>query len=110
MDIGLNRDCRKIRKAINSASFQEKMTELIDNTAGNNEKGYWGKYNNDDILQFSENDFFESAEGEFEMEPSTPQDPIDSYNIIILMVLNRTNNRLIHCQYFLEQIYIRFTG
>ena len=80
-EIGLNRDCNNLEDLANSASFHERMAELIANNSGNTEIGYWGYKNDQDQVNYPNNDIdrFESNPNVMHLDPSTPQDPIDSY-------------------------------
>ncbi len=80
-EIGLNRDCNNLEDLANSASFHERMAELIANNSGNTEIGYWGYKNDQDQVNYPNNDIdrFESNPNVMHLDPSTPQDAIDSY-------------------------------
>ncbi|MFC4636369.1 hypothetical protein ACFO3O_20855 [Dokdonia ponticola] len=78
-DLGLNRDCRKLENLGNSPSFQQRMQELIANNSGNTEIAYYGRNDDNDNMNYSDMDRFESQEGKKEINAPTPQDPVDSY-------------------------------
>ena len=79
-EIGLNRDCNNLEDLANSASFHERMAELIANNSGNTEIGYWGYKNDQDQVNYPNNDIdrFESNPNVMHLDTSTPQDAIDS--------------------------------
>jgi len=86
--VELVRNCRLLDDLSNSPSFALRMQELIDNTTGNTERGYWGRNNTDGEMEYDTSDRFEGVPGVREITLNLPTSPIDSY------IHNHFNNGL----------------
>ena len=71
--------CKKLKKLAQSANFQLRMQELINNTSGNTEINYWGRNDNFNNMNYADSDRSESAENAREIKPDPPTSPVDSF-------------------------------
>ncbi|WP_405203359.1 hypothetical protein [Dokdonia sp. LLG6352-1] len=80
LDVEFLSDCNLLGNLSDSPSYQQRIQELIDNNTGNTEIAYWGNNDNNGVTNFSDDDRFESIEGQNGIQnPPIPQDPIESF-------------------------------
>ncbi len=72
-------DCNDLSNLSGSASFQQRMQELITNTTGNTEIGYWGRTDSNGKTTYAAGDKFQSQPNVREIRPTPPTSPINSF-------------------------------